>query len=197
MMTLMDVDESGATRRYYASEQLTGPAPTYAALLTAVLKQLHGSKFNHEYDVHGICNPFLQVKVRSHPACMLGVSFHKVSKRPFVCCVKTCAVPFIFVLQTRTPRVQLYSVIDLSRASCTPLACASTWDQQSCCTQVLKCLALLGKGSADATEAMSDTLAKVRCSLSTFARPVRRIINVSCQFFTCMLSNTCVQISHA
>ena len=51
-------------RRYYATEALQGAAPTYAHLLTAVLKQLHASKFNHEYDVHGICNPFLQVKVR-------------------------------------------------------------------------------------------------------------------------------------
>jgi hypothetical protein len=51
-------------RLYYSTHKL-GQSQSYAHLLTAVLKQLHHSKFNREYDVHGICNPFLQVKVRS------------------------------------------------------------------------------------------------------------------------------------
>ena len=70
MMALMSNDECGAEMRdYFRTMALTsGSSKSYAHLLTAVLKQLHHSKFNHEYDVHGICNPFLQVKVRS-PLC--------------------------------------------------------------------------------------------------------------------------------
>lgn len=64
MLTLMSSDECGDDmRNYYATHKLVGQSQSYTHLLTAVLKQLHHSKFNHEYDVHGICNPFLQVKV--------------------------------------------------------------------------------------------------------------------------------------
>jgi hypothetical protein len=78
MLTLMDIDESPdrAITRYYRTEHLAGASPSYAHLLTAVLTQLHSSKFSHEYDVHGICNPFLQVKARSRAPCRMGHAVH-------------------------------------------------------------------------------------------------------------------------
>ena len=69
MLRLIETDDTGETLQYYRSEVLPGKSPSYVALLTAVLQQLHSSRFNHEYDVHGICNPFLQVKARCCTAC--------------------------------------------------------------------------------------------------------------------------------
>lgn len=70
MMTCMDAEPSGATVEHYRTSKVPGQASqTYPQLLTAVLGKLHSSKANYEYVVNGVCNPYLQVKVRASPGC--------------------------------------------------------------------------------------------------------------------------------
>jgi hypothetical protein len=70
MLTLLANDESGDILKYYATAELPGTRKSYPHLLTAVLSQLQTSKFNNEYDVHGVCDPFLQVKVLLCALCL-------------------------------------------------------------------------------------------------------------------------------
>ena len=54
MLQILALDEGGAIKKEYARQV---PA------LCLVLDQLHISRFNADYDVNQINNPFLQVKV--------------------------------------------------------------------------------------------------------------------------------------
>ena len=67
IQTIIAADDSGKMLRHYrTATAVAGPAAQgYPALLTAVLSKLHHSKSNYEYTVSGICNPYLQVKVRT------------------------------------------------------------------------------------------------------------------------------------
>jgi hypothetical protein len=102
MLTLLANDETGKIHKYYATEQLPepckllGPSKSYSHLLTSVLSQLQSSKFHHEYDVHGICCPFLQVKVL---LTILSFSTHCPGSRSLGCSCKVLTVACLYSRQ--------------------------------------------------------------------------------------------------
>ena len=64
MQKIIASDDSGKMLRHHRTGTSAGPTVQgYPALLPAELSKQHHS--NYEYTVSGICNPYLQVKVRT------------------------------------------------------------------------------------------------------------------------------------
>jgi hypothetical protein len=163
IQAIIAADGSGKMLAHFRSATVPGPAAqSYPALLTAVLSKLHHSKSNYEYTVNGICNPYLQVKVRSHGAhaCMLRM------------------------------RRSMPSFIPL----CPPTPVCACMLHDTLPVQVLKCLALLGKGSQEATDAMTDILAKVAAAHATVQAKVGRIARTTSGAVAMEAANTIMAI---